>query len=85
MLNSPILSVFLKERGSVRMHVKINGKAEDVQEATVLDLLKSRSVDLRMVAVEVNSEMIERERYETTVLKEGDEVEFLYFMGGGVR
>lgn len=67
------------------MRVKINGKPEDIQEVTVLGLLKSRNVDLRMVAVEVNSEMIEREQYETTALKEGDAVEFLYFMGGGVK
>lgn len=67
------------------MRVKINGKPEDVQEATLLGLLKSKNVDLRMVAVEVNSEMIDRDQYETTALKEGDEVEFLYFMGGGVK
>ena len=67
------------------MRVKINGKPEEVQEATVLGLLKSRNVDLRMVAVEINSEMIERDQYETTALKEGDAVEFLYFMGGGVK
>ncbi len=67
------------------MRVKINGKPEDVQESTVLGLLKSKNVDLRMVAVEVNSEMIERDQYETTALKEGDAVEFLYFMGGGVK
>lgn len=67
------------------MRVKINGKQEEVQESTVLGLLKSKNVDLRMVAVEVNSEMIERDQYETTALKEGDAVEFLYFMGGGVK
>ena len=67
------------------MRVKINGKPEEVQEATVLGLLKSRNVDLRMVAVEVNSELVERDQYETTALKEGDEVEFLYFMGGGQK
>ena len=67
------------------MLVKINGKPEEVQEATVLGLLKSRNVDLRMVAVEVNSKMVERDQYETTALKEGDAVEFLYFMGGGQK
>ena len=67
------------------MRVKINGKPEEVQEATVLGLLKSRNVDLRMVAVEVNSELVERDQYEVTALKEGDEVEFLYFMGGGQK
>ncbi len=67
------------------MRVKINGKSEDIQEVSVLDLLKSKNVEPRMVAVEVNSELIERSHYETTFLKEGDEIEFLYFMGGGDR
>lgn len=67
------------------MRVKINGKSEEIREVSVLDLLKSKNVELRMVAVEVNSELIERNNYETTFLKEGDEIEFLYFMGGGDR
>ncbi len=67
------------------MRVKINGKPEDIQEKTILDILKSKNVEPRMVAVEVNAELIEREQYETTFLKEGDEIEFLYFMGGGIK
>ena len=66
------------------MRVKINGKAEDIQEKTIIDILKTKNVEPRMVAVEVNSELIERENYETTFLKDGDEIEFLYFMGGGI-
>ena len=69
------------------MHIRINGKTEDlagVTEISVMDLLKSKGVEPRMVAVEVNSEMLEKEDYESRRLKEGDSVEFLYFMGGGV-
>ena len=33
--------------------------------------------------VEVNEEFAEREDWETIQLKEGDKVDFLYFMGGG--
>lgn len=66
------------------MKVKVNGKVEEIEEMSVMDLLKAKDVEPRMVAVEVNSKMIDREEYETTILKEGDEVEFLYFMGGGI-
>jgi sulfur carrier protein len=65
------------------MQIKINGKLEDVPEMTVLDLLKSKDVEPRMVAVEVNSEMVEKDDYGAIRLKDGDTVEFLYFMGGG--
>jgi sulfur carrier protein len=35
------------------------------------------------VSVQLNDEMIEREAFGQSLLKEGDIVEFLYYMGGG--
>lgn len=35
------------------------------------------------VTVSVNDEFVQSGTFDTTVLKDGDEVEFLYFMGGG--
>ncbi len=37
------------------------------------------------VTVTLNDEFINRDDFESTVLKDGDVVEFLYFMGGGAR
>jgi len=65
------------------MLVKINGKEEDVQEVTVLDLLKAKNIDPHMVAVELNAQMLERDHLGTTRVKEGDQLEFLFYMGGG--
>jgi sulfur carrier protein len=65
------------------MQVKINGKSEVVQGATVLDLLKAKNIDPHMVAVELNSQMVERDSLATTPVKEGDQLEFLFYMGGG--
>jgi sulfur carrier protein len=36
-----------------------------------------------MVSVQVNGEFIVREKYGETLIGEGDEIDFLYFMGGG--
>lgn len=65
------------------MFVKINGKPEEVQGTTILELLKAKNIDPHMVAVELNSAMIEREHLATTPVKEGDQLEFLFYMGGG--
>jgi sulfur carrier protein len=65
------------------MQVKINGKSEEVQGPTVLDLLKAKSIDPHMVAIELNSTMVERDQLAATVLKDGDALEFLFYMGGG--
>jgi len=65
------------------MQVKINGKSEEVQGATVLDLLKAKNIDPHMVAVELNSTMLERDHLGATPVKDGDQLEFLFYMGGG--
>jgi sulfur carrier protein len=65
------------------MHVTINGKAEEVPGGSVLDLLKAKNIEPQMVAVEVNDQMVERTHLGTTHLKDGDQVEFLFYMGGG--
>ena len=65
------------------MQVKINGKSEEIQGPTVLDLLKAKSIDPHMVAVELNSAMVEREQLGATKIKDGDALEFLFYMGGG--
>jgi len=65
------------------MVVKINGKPEEPQAAVVMDLLKTKGIDPQMVAVELNDTMIERDHLATTPIKEGDLLEFLFFMGGG--
>jgi sulfur carrier protein len=65
------------------MQVKINGKSEEVQGPTILDLLKAKSIDPHMVAVELNSAMVERDQFGATKIKDGDALEFLFYMGGG--
>ncbi len=65
------------------MQVKINGKTENIQGGTVLDLLKAKNIEPQMVAIEVNDALLERSHLATTTLKEGDQIEFLFYMGGG--
>ncbi len=65
------------------MQVKINGKTENIPGGTVLDLLKAKNIEPQMVAIEINDAMLERSHLATTTLKEGDQIEFLFYMGGG--
>ncbi|MDC4203524.1 MAG: sulfur carrier protein ThiS [Candidatus Manganitrophus sp.] len=65
------------------MRVKINGKQEEVQETTLSDLLKAKNIEPRMVTVELNAKMVDRSSLDQTRIREGDEIEFLFFMGGG--
>lgn len=51
---------------------------------TVAELIELEQVETpEYVTVSINEEFIDRSTFESRVLREGDEVEFLYFMGGG--
>ncbi len=65
------------------MQITINGKPEEMQAGTIMDILKLKAIDPHMVAVELNARMVERDQLDTTAVKEGDHVEFLFYMGGG--
>jgi sulfur carrier protein len=36
-----------------------------------------------MVSVQINGAFIQREDFDTTAIADGDQIDFLYFMGGG--
>ncbi len=65
------------------MQISINGKQETIDATTVLDVLKVKDIDPQLVAVELNTEVVEREQMPTTNVKDGDKLEFLFYMGGG--
>jgi sulfur carrier protein len=69
------------------MIITINGKETIISEnpaRTVDSLLEELDVSQRLyVTVELNGEILDRAEYETTPVNEADEIEFLYFMGGG--
>lgn len=69
------------------MKIAINGKETIIPEnpeRTVDSLLEELDVSQRLyVTVELNGEILDRPAFETTPVKEGDVIEFLYFMGGG--
>ena len=65
--------------------IYVNGDAQEVSlPLNVSELIQKQNVlQPEMVSVQVNEEFAEREDWESIQLKEGDEVDFLYFMGGG--
>ena len=65
------------------MTVKVNGQDREVTDGTtVLALIAQHDLTPQKVAVELNRRLIRTEKYET-VLKAGDEVEIVTFVGGG--
>lgn len=69
------------------MKIIVNAVEVEAPDAvTVAGLLVEQKVKMPdMVTVELNGDILNRKTFETTVLKAGDKVEFLYFMGGGTK
>ncbi len=67
------------------MKLVINGEEVTSKDGlNVNELLVEQEVKMpEMVSVEINGQILRRPEFDTTVLNEGDKVEFLYFMGGG--
>ena len=65
--------------------IYVNGDVQEVElPLNVNKLIKLLLVENpEMVSVQVNEEFAEREDWDSIELKEGDKVDFLYFMGGG--
>ena len=67
------------------MNITVSGEKKEVADGiTVSSLIEQENVETpQYVTVSVNEEFIDSDTFDTYTLKEGDEVEFLYFMGGG--
>lgn len=70
---------------SIMAQIIVNDEKQDVTlPLTLSELIKLNKVfQPEMVTVQVNEEFVEKEDYDKTQIKEGDQVDFLYFMGGG--
>ncbi len=67
------------------MKIKVNGKEQEItRQITIAEFLVVNKVEMPdMVSVQLNGEFVQRDKFSSVSLKENDEVEFLYFMGGG--
>ncbi|HEY1722945.1 MAG TPA: sulfur carrier protein ThiS [Magnetospirillaceae bacterium] len=67
------------------MNVTINGEARAVQAGVTLEgLLDTLGIDRRKVAIERNLEIVPRSAYGATQIGEGDKLEIVHFIGGGM-
>lgn len=65
------------------MQIKLNGAARDIPDHLDLaGLIRECKLTPDKVAVELNRRLVRSEKYDT-VLKDGDEVEIVTFVGGG--
>jgi thiamine biosynthesis protein ThiS len=66
--------------------LQVNGKNVDLEQPTsLLDYLDRLGVNPRTVAVEHNGEIVPRTSFTRVTLREGDHVEIIRMVGGGLE
>jgi len=66
------------------MKLIINGEIREFQEVkTLQNVLNELSLDGKVMAAAVNMEIVKQDSWATCVLKDGDKLELLDFVGGG--
>lgn len=63
--------------------VHINGEDITADGMNLKDYLEQNGYNLQRIAVEINEQIVPKANYSETILKEGDKVEVVSFVGGG--
>ena len=61
----------------------VNGTELDVAGKTVSEYLATTAYDPKRIAVERNGDIVFKSQYDDTILKDGDRLEIVSFVGGG--
>jgi len=66
------------------MRVFVNGEERDLSSGISLaELVTQLDLPVARIAVELNREVVRRSDWGSTMLKDGDRIEIVHFVGGG--
>jgi len=67
------------------MKITLNNRSEDFkgQELTVSEIMELKSFKFKMLVVRLNDQLINKEDYATTFVKEGDDLKIIHLVSGG--
>lgn len=63
--------------------IKVNGEMLDIAGKTLADYLATTDYDSKRIAVERNGDIVPKAKYGETILRNGDSIEVVSFVGGG--
>jgi thiamine biosynthesis protein ThiS len=67
------------------MKIILNNNPEtfEADKLTISELLKIKNYTFRMLIIKINSKLVKKEDYDTTLISEGDDVNVLHLISGG--
>ena len=68
----------------MKLVINVNGEKREIAEGlTIAQLLEELNIRPGRVVIELNRDIVSREAYGSAILKEGDALEIVHFVGGG--
>jgi thiamine biosynthesis protein ThiS len=65
--------------------VQVNGESREVRDRSTLDdLVCELALPAARIAIELNHQVVRRNKWPETTLSEGDQLEIVHFVGGGM-
>jgi sulfur carrier protein len=66
--------------------VEVNGESRDVPASiTLAEFVAQLALAPERLAIELNRQVVRRAHWSQTILKDGDRVEIVHFVGGGIK
>lgn len=67
------------------MKITLNSNPEEISgdRISVTELLKLKNYTFKMLIIKINGVLVKKTEYETTIIKESDEVQVLHLISGG--
>jgi len=77
-LNVGILNILIMAK------IQLNGRKLELKtKHSIFTLLKKYNIDDKKIAIELNGEIINRNKYKIVYVKNKDKIEIVHFIGGG--
>ena len=77
-MNVGILNILIMAK------IQLNGRKLELKtKHSILTLLKKYNIDDKKIAIELNGEIINRNKYKIVYVKNKDKIEIVHFIGGG--
>lgn len=74
----------MQKKKGVFVEILVNGDFHTFEDGiTIAEMLVTLDLPLKKIAVERNLEVVPKSTYQDVILKEGDKLEIIHFIGGG--
>ena len=66
------------------MQIEVNGKPKELEEGrSIADLISALDLEGHLVVVELNRQIVRQTERADVILRQGDRIEIVHFVGGG--